>query len=234
MEAAHMTSNEAAYLAGVIDGEGHISLTRKKLPHCRWPTFGARIGIANTNKEWLESFQQLVGGWLRQVGTPTLNRKPCYSLVFEGSMLVGLLSAVQPFLRLKQRQAAGMLLYFDLAARRRAQTVLGQSSPSDVIEALEALYLEQKQLNWRGVSKVASKRNAPKGRKCGVTGCDQSHFGRGYCNGHYKKFIVRGGPKQHVNVCTVCGSGFPSKRSDAKFCSSRCRIRFHRSAPSLS
>jgi len=219
-----MNSNEAAYLAAVIDGEGHLSITKKQLPQCRWPTFGARLGIANTNKAWLEGFQQEIGGWLRAVGRATGNRKQVYSLVLEGALVAKVLAQIQPFLRLKKQQGLTLLRYFDLAARRRDETQGWMASSPEIIEELNALYLEQKQLNWRGVSKVAARRQKPMGRLCGVDGCGLMHFGRGYCKNHYKKFIVRGGPKRHDKVCQQCETPFVSKRNDARFCSERCRL----------
>ena len=223
----------AAYLAGVIDGEGYLSLTRKQLSQCRWPTFGARLGISNTEKAWLEGLQREIGGWLRQVGQPTGNRKPCYALVLEGAMLIPVLAHVQPFLRIKQERAVMILRYFDLAARRRLETPAGGSSPENVITELETLYQQQKRLNWRGNGATAPAHNHPSGRLCGVQGCLKAHFGRGYCHAHYKKYITRGGPARHDNICVTCGAPFVSKRNDARFCSVPCQVASRRLTPSL-
>jgi len=58
MGGVHMLDWEAAYIAGIIDGEGTITLTRMHRKENRRPC----ITIASTDKELLLYVQTLSGG----------------------------------------------------------------------------------------------------------------------------------------------------------------------------
>ncbi len=101
-----------AYLAGIIDGEGSIVMTKFK--EGRYPVGGstARISVANTDlllMKWLVrtfgGHYHLNGDWQRWGGT-----KPCYHWVLNGSATaVACLTAVIPYLRVKRTKAVRAL-----------------------------------------------------------------------------------------------------------------------------
>ena len=62
-----MEAWQAAYLAGIIDGEGSITLTRMHKSGHRRPC----ITIASTDKELLNYIQTLTGGYIISKRTTT-------------------------------------------------------------------------------------------------------------------------------------------------------------------
>jgi hypothetical protein len=69
-----ISDEEAAYTAGIIDGEGSISLTRNR--RYRWPS--PQVSVASIDRELLEWLCHLYGGTI----VAKQPRKPEHSLSF--------------------------------------------------------------------------------------------------------------------------------------------------------
>ncbi|WNF22479.1 LAGLIDADG family homing endonuclease [Mesobacillus jeotgali] len=97
-----MESWEASYIAGVIDGEGSITLTRMHNKEHRRPM----ISIASTDKELLLYVQTLTGGAI----TNKKNYKPnihknSYTLTIKNKdEVLTTLHHIQPFLRIERKR----------------------------------------------------------------------------------------------------------------------------------
>lgn len=217
-----VTNEQAAYMAGAIDGEGHVGLQRGA-PDARRgrvsATFSFRIKITNTNKAWLEQLQQWFGGDIVTVHQATDRRRTCYDLRFTSTPAKSVLIRIMPYLLIKKRHAELILRYFELAATRRLFSVNVKPTDPAIIAAQEALYVELKSLN---LTRKSPRVFQSKNRTCSFEGCDRKHYGKGYCWMHYRKFILRGGPAAHDKRCVVCGAEFISRRSDAECCSRKC------------
>lgn len=57
---------------------------------------------------------------------------------------------------------------------------------------------------------------------CSVDGCDEFHYGKGFCRLHYKRHVA--GVVQ--TNCEVCGN--LTKRAASRFCTRSCRMKWHR------
>ncbi len=219
-----LTKEQAAYVAGVVDGEGHFGIIRKQAKgRYKSPTFSARIRITNTNLGWLEELGGWIGGRIyRTDSKKRRNRRPCYDLTLgDRASMQAFLVSVRPFLRLKKAHAVVLFEYFDLAAKR-ARGLKGIASDPAVVAELDAIYLKLKALNLRGQVQDWSLERPQFNRKCRIDDCERPHMGRGYCKQHYKKYVERGGPAWHESTCVRCGKPFVSKRSDARCCSKAC------------
>lgn len=116
------------YLAGLIDGEGHISITRSDKPAYRtqrgkeklYPCpvrFGLVIGISNTDIRLMKRLKEMFGGSYSG-GKPLKghpNWKPKYQWTVNGNENKELiLLAVLPYLVLKREQAINALEFIRL------------------------------------------------------------------------------------------------------------------------
>ncbi|WP_077214721.1 LAGLIDADG family homing endonuclease [Bacillus dakarensis] len=103
-----MKNWEAAYLAGIIDGEGTVTLTRMHENEYRRPC----ITIASTDKELLDYIQTLTGGTI----TKKKNYKPdihknSYSLMIKKKDTVFyLLRKISNFLRIEKKKQRALLI----------------------------------------------------------------------------------------------------------------------------
>lgn len=98
-----------AYLAGMIDGDGYISIQRSL--HKERLYFGPRIGIAGTRREPHDLAASLWGG---KVGVYSAGlHRPQFQWSRSGALAAAAISAVRPYLRIKGDQAGLALQLWD-------------------------------------------------------------------------------------------------------------------------
>jgi hypothetical protein len=141
-------ATDAAYLAGLIDGEGCFSIARMRRPDGSVRSFTAFLSVgmtdpavrgvaASVNLGTLQVRPQAKSGWKRchvwRVGAVECRR---------------LIPTLLPYLRFKKAQAEVMLKYLRLSNRPPRN----RAADMDVyLAAADALYWELRQLNRKGV-----------------------------------------------------------------------------------
>ena len=103
-----MTSIDAAYIAGILDGEGSIMIPSRS-------SGGAslRVSISNTDyglMEWIRA-TALGGKIYAKSRTGSLGTKPIYMVVWGGQRALDFLKQVVPYMRVKRMQAEAALLW---------------------------------------------------------------------------------------------------------------------------
>lgn len=144
-----MEAVQAAYLAGIVDGEGTISLVAPSAGRNRW--FYARLSVSNTCFPLLERFLEWTGS-----GAITLSRrdydehpswKKGYNWACGSGDLEQVLREIAPHLLIKREHAEIVLQYLSL--RREAERIGRELSPDAVGQARE-LYWRVRELNRKG------------------------------------------------------------------------------------
>lgn len=218
------TTEQAAYMAGALDGEGHIAITKAGVDNAQWrksPRYAFVMTVTNTNKAWLEQLQQWFGGIVKsQNKARDGRRRECYMLRFRSEEILRVLAEVSPYLIIKRRHAQVAQRHFELNAIRRHRFQSGEPVDLQIIAEQESLYTELRSLNLSRPHADQSWR--PVGATCSVEDCGRKHYGRGYCWKHYRKYIIRGGPAFYEKKCATCGRDFVARRSDAECCSKAC------------
>lgn len=98
-----------AYLAGMFDGEGYISLHAYKRP-AGSIHYAKLIGVVNTDLSVLRFFEHIYGGTIR--GPKLQNKKPCYEWnLRDKAQSEKFLLAILPYIQVK-RDKAKILLEF--------------------------------------------------------------------------------------------------------------------------
>jgi hypothetical protein len=118
-----------AYLAGVVDSDGCITVVSRKRKGHYIPTFEPRIIIANESREWLEEIKAMMPGYVTisayagtKVTEGKVYRKNYYHLtVANMQTLKKVLNELLPHLVLKKRQAELMLKYIELRESKRSR-----------------------------------------------------------------------------------------------------------------
>jgi len=106
---------DRAYIAGLVDGEGCIAITRrklKKLKNDKW-YYEPQVIISNTKKDMVNFCVSHYGGWIASAIGRIGNRdyKRIYHWKITGEDMRQLLREVLPYLILKRRQAR-IVLHF--------------------------------------------------------------------------------------------------------------------------
>jgi hypothetical protein len=129
-----------AYLAGIIDGEGTITLNKHKQG-----TYSAFIIVASTNRPLIDWIQQISGYGQIYAGKPRkANHKVVYTWkVCKNENSFGFLNRIKPYLVIKKRQAD--LLWEYLTNKRKRNNTRKYSDRDHQIFAELAI------LNKRGL-----------------------------------------------------------------------------------
>ena len=142
----------ARYLAGLIDGEGCLMITRSRDPTHGRSWYRARVSISNTNKAVLEEIQRAYGGILANQPAPRAEWRHAYQLVWTDGMVERNLLLVAPYLRVKKEHVRLMMQF----TRHKKGTRQGREGrrfaplPEDVVSIRDALHVRMKELNAKG------------------------------------------------------------------------------------
>lgn len=143
-----MNTTLNSYAAGIIDGEGCVSLFyRHKENGRRYVT--PSIQVSNTNKTLLDFLQNSFGGRVVPVKTSRPNRKPCWCWVVYAKTAMSILRAIYPFLLVKKPQA-DILMAIDGQRDERGKRIRKNLTPAD-FEANEKAVKAIRALNKRGI-----------------------------------------------------------------------------------
>ncbi len=100
----------AEYLAGLLDGEGSLSLARR-YHRDRSIEYSVRVAVYNCDRPVLEAVQKSWGGHLATVGPRHPKWRAAHSLIWTNSAAAGVLRALAPHLRVKARHTAALLRF---------------------------------------------------------------------------------------------------------------------------
>jgi len=139
-----MKDTNKAYTAGLVDGEGCITITRRKKRNLVYPNnnwyYEPQVIVANTDKRMMDFLVDLYGGW---VAIPKKTRdyyKQDYHWKITGDNMRRLLRDVLSYLVLKKKQAEIVLSFPNYNKTGKPRTTKERQQQ-------EHLWLEIKELN---------------------------------------------------------------------------------------
>ena len=122
-EMIELTKVQQAYVAGILDGEGTITVSFGR-PHkgSVMPTMSPLITITNSNMELISYLQQLLPGSTIKTTKETNIRKAVYTIQIARLLdIEKLIIQIQPYMVAKNKQASLLLKYCKL---RKLDTLL--------------------------------------------------------------------------------------------------------------
>jgi len=137
-----------AYVAGVVDSDGHIGIDRSAtMPQRRTSVrYEAAVVVTNVDRPLMDWLQEEFGGSLRQRKQMLPHHKPTYSWKLSEQQAAGFCEQILPYLRVKKRQAE---LLIELKAGWQQPEKRGQGAKTSESELArrEAIYQRFKALN---------------------------------------------------------------------------------------
>ncbi len=116
MEVNDLTAPDAAYIAGLIDGEGTITLTRKH----RHENRQLAVTISNTDKQLLDFVLSTIGaGKITRKRTTRANHTPSFTYALYNRQALTLLEQIHRYLRTYKAERAALILRDYLALTPR-------------------------------------------------------------------------------------------------------------------
>lgn len=146
-----MKTELLAYTAGIIDGEGFIGI-RKGKPRIGRINFSYDlvVAVAMTNRDLIEWLCERFEGATCVSVLRSCKHKHVYRWTVWNNKAERFLRSIQPFLRVKVRQAEiGIKLCESIAEGKHREHKKGV--PTDVLNFREGLYTQIRCLNKRGV-----------------------------------------------------------------------------------
>ena len=144
-----MEMNELlSYVAGIIDGEGTISMRHPK--SCS--TFQVYVSVSNTDARLMERLSQLFEGQVYLFQRANPKHKPIFRWTLTGDAAYSFVELVRPFLLLKREQADKILAYQEL--KRSFGIHSGVVAPEEFLEEARVLREAVLLLNERGKEEV--------------------------------------------------------------------------------
>lgn len=143
---------EAAYLAGLIDGEGTITLSRRHRADHRQLV----ITISSTERNILAYVRKIVGtGYITNKRTYSVNHTPSVTYVITNRQALSVLQQIAPYLKSYKVDRAKLILadYVRLTPRNGRYT----SPQLNEREAFITRFLELRPNQWTGVAATRGK-----------------------------------------------------------------------------
>jgi len=145
----------AKYVAGFIDAEGSLMITKARAKGPRAYRYHPRIAVANTKRDVLEAIQGTYGGILAYQPARDPAWSPSYQLIWTGGRVRPLLSSVKKQLRVRAPQAhiLSQLILYESKSNRpgSGRTLLAPAVQGT--DYREVLRRRIKKLNRRGLSR---------------------------------------------------------------------------------
>lgn len=140
------------YVAGFIDAEGSLMITRTTVRNSRTPEYRPRISAGNTHKGVLKAIQDAYGGLIAYQPARKATWKNAYQLVWSEGMIESLLLAVRAHLRVKRKQARILddFIHHRRTTRRGRNGGVFSALPPEALALRESLWREIKDLNRKG------------------------------------------------------------------------------------
>jgi hypothetical protein len=168
---SELSSTQAAYFAGIIDGEGCVSIRKAECNRFeKSPRYSARITVGNTSRDLIEQLFLTFGGAVTyRFGTT--KKRPCWLWSLQSRKAREVIRAVRPYLVVKQHQAdllAEFVDNFESFKGARPGHFGGQRTSETELSRREALFVRMKTLNRVGA--LVGQESVPGNRRSrGVT-----------------------------------------------------------------
>jgi len=149
----NLTETQKAYIAGFIDGEGTISISKTGYVSTSGENnYTTLLRVGNTNKEVLETIRNWTGlGYVKifstKWSTERKNNKPLWKWQMAANQMRELLPVILPYLLIKKRVAK---LALELLGDK--PRVRGRHVSQELREKYRIIVKEAQELNQRGVS----------------------------------------------------------------------------------
>ena len=141
------TLEDIAYVAGILDGEGCLSLCPNG--HQQPDKFCEQIRVSNTDKKLIDWLLKTFGGkHLKRSNSLKGKEKPVYNWALYGEKATSFLLIVAPYLKLKKERADILIIHRNLKSPYRFKHNL---LPQGVIREIRRLKQEITILNKRGI-----------------------------------------------------------------------------------
>lgn len=145
------SETELAYIAGIIDGEGYLGMSknRTKKQRQKSPKYQTEICVVNTNYALIEWLQIRIGGLINTRKKYDEAWKVAYRWRIQESNHSEFLQAIYPYLVIKRQQAQLIIEYWIKKVKQYREGRRWEMS-NDELNMRESYFQKLKDLNAKG------------------------------------------------------------------------------------
>jgi len=129
------TQTDYAYLAGLVDGEGHVDVRRNRIGYAAW------FWIANTNVDmvlWLDrTFDVSVVG--NGEASREKNHRQGYGVHFRHKVLLEICRNILPYVTAKRQQVELMIEFLEVHNANRGNVAAKRDACEDILRRFSGL-----------------------------------------------------------------------------------------------
>ena len=143
------SKTDKAYIAGIVDGEGSLGITKRLHPHRRSlsPTFTGALQVSMTDEDAIRFIAERYRGRVYRYGRND-GRQPYYVFSATSLELGEIIKDITPYLKVKHPQASIMLEFLDtISLRGKPRTTV----PEHITRKRAFCSVELKRLNRKEV-----------------------------------------------------------------------------------
>lgn len=137
-----MTELEKAYIAGIIDGEGTVTLSKSKHGKRPFVTYQIIVRVGSIDKELLLFLRRSTGKGTIRLSKKTITGKDFFEWNILTKQAVGFLDEILPYLRMKRMHALQLLKYYKELGGIRPRKIY-----KDIQEQRERFWITFRRLN---------------------------------------------------------------------------------------
>lgn len=100
-----LTEAERGYLAGILDGEGSITISKRRPLRNKSPQHCLNIQICNTSEEVIKWLHYHLGGCISELHNEKRGYRRCYSIQISGNSVCNVLKRLVDIMIIKKPQA---------------------------------------------------------------------------------------------------------------------------------
>jgi hypothetical protein len=224
-----MSKEEAAYVAGFIDGEGSIYMVKERRPeNCSGFRYGTGLVVSQCHLGSLEAIRSMTrNGRIISEKKRMSHHKDIWKLSWTPNQMRHILPQLLPYLIVKHRQAVLALQMLSLVEGTNNYGKNNTKEQHEIYEQIRALNkrgLDGPIAPFQEIRQFVVRR--PSQPTCSIEGCQEKHYGKGLCRTHYREEYEYPGrclPKRNI-FCSVCGLEIPKERkSESIYCSRKCQ-----------
>jgi hypothetical protein len=162
------TTEDLAYLAGIVDGEGYVGIKKSRAYQCQGrvtPGYHARIQVRMVDEPTIAFLGETLGGWCFLERAQTQGRRTLYCYQASDLAAATALERLLPYLRVKRENAETVLALRELQSQGQqhrtkvtgyrdfpnshgtVRRVANRAYSDEYVAACEALYQKCKALN---------------------------------------------------------------------------------------
>ncbi len=162
------TTEQIAYLAGVMDSDGCIAITKAnktalmaKTQRIVNPRYVLRITVTNTSMDLMQWLVENFGGGRRAKQRAKLVHKPTFDWIYDNGKAIDILRLVRPYLVVKQRQADLGIEFIE--KWEYPQGGMGARVPVHEVQRREKCWMTMRLLNQLGSTAATTESESPCG-----------------------------------------------------------------------